>query len=52
MLLSKKYCFANESEATSSFSDVLSQVSADDIRQFDRALSLQYSRCVRDSSIL
>src|SRR5947209_5470430 len=43
MFLSKMYCFANESEARSSFSNLLSQVSADDIQRFDRALSAIFS---------
>ncbi len=43
MFLNKKYCFADESEARSSFSDLLSQVSADDMRLFDRVLSTVFS---------
>src|SRR5437016_2773819 len=43
MFLSKKYCFANESEAKSTFSDLIPQVSADDMQLFDRALSIIFS---------
>ena len=43
MFLSKKYCFANESEARSSFSYLLSRGSADDIRLFDKVLSTIFS---------
>ena len=39
MFLSKKYCFANESEARSHFSDLLSQGSVDDQHILDRVLS-------------
>ncbi len=43
MFLSKRYCFANESEARTSFSDLLAQVSADDMQLFGRALSAIFS---------
>lgn len=43
MLLDKQCCFANESEARSSFSDLLARLSTEDSQLFDRALSAIFS---------
>lgn len=39
MFLDKQYCFANETEARASLSDLLARVNADDIQLFDKAIS-------------